>query len=499
MKIVNIMNFARKSDFRIEDSENYLFNTTKTELELVNQYGYENTFLLQYDALIDPRYIELFKTEATEKTELGLWYEIVRPLTNAVGLAWRSKENSDWDWHIVPGFSQAYTQEERERLADAAMNKFKEIYGYYPKTIASWMIDSYTILYLSEHYDISTFAICRDQTSTDAYTFVGGYFNQAYYPSKMNVFTPAQTDECRINVPVFRLLGPDPIHNYDSNKYLVNEKYLPYRDCYTLEPVFRSGYDEEIVNWFFDTYFKNEDLGFSYAQLGQENSFGIKKIKDGLCLQMELLKEFPDVTVEKMSDTGERFKKAYKNTPPTSVCALNDWDGSDRVQSVYYDCQNYTANIFRFNNKIFIRCMYLFDESVCESYYDKPCETWDATYENLPITDTLLWEDDSGIVLDTNATAFSVCKNENGDLEVYWEDKKVIFSEDSVAMFNVTPDFCIKGAGADIILKNNKLCYEYKGNKYALNAVTGTMSANDDHIYFKPQDGCIRLIFERKE
>ena len=95
-------------------------------------------------------------------------------------------------------------------LIDEAMRKFKEVFDYYPKTVACWMIDTHTINYLTDHYDVSTLAICRDQVNFDAYTLIGGYFNQAYYPSRSNMFTPAQSDECRVNVPMFRLLGPAP-------------------------------------------------------------------------------------------------------------------------------------------------------------------------------------------------------------------------------------------------------------------------------------------------
>ena len=78
------------------------------------------------------------------------------------------------------------------------------------------------------------------------------------------MFTPAQSAEQQVNVPMFRLLGPDPIHNYDGERYMTNEKYLPYHGCCTLEPIWESGSNPETVDWFFRNYFRNEDLGFSY-------------------------------------------------------------------------------------------------------------------------------------------------------------------------------------------------------------------------------------------
>lgn len=455
MKVINIMNFVRQCDPRLEDSEKILFDTTRQQVALVKQYAVENTFLLQYDALIDPRYQELFLTERDERMELGLWYEIVKPLCDKAGIAWRGREDWTWDWHVVPGFSMAYTKEERKRLIDIAMEDFRQIYGEYPRTVASWLLDSYTVSYLAEHYPVTAFGICRDQTNTDAYTLVGGYFNQAYYPSKNNMFTPAQTKECQVSVPIFRLLGPDPIHNYDNDRYLTNPKYLPYQGCYTLEPVWRSGASPEVVDWFFDSYFAKEDLEFSYAQLGQENSFG-PELLPGLSMQLEKLKDHPELSVWKMGDTGAWFQKQYpEETPATCVMALNDWDGSRQVQSVYYDCKHYMANLFRCGRRVFFRCLYLFDETRKEAYLDQPCTTWDACYDNLPVVDTLLWKGSTGLTLDFDGGELTARKGGAADaLEVLWDDSSVVFSEDAIYIRGVSRmQFDYSGSNVEVEIK----------------------------------------------
>lgn len=487
MKVITIMNFVRKCDFRMEDSEERLYQMTRKELELVNEYRLDNTFLLQYDALTEERYIRLFQEKATERTELGLWFEVVKPLTDAVGLPWRGREDTTWDWHVIPGFLMAYTQEERRLLIDEAMERFRAIYGSYPATVASWLLDSYSVAYLAENYPVSAFGICRDQVGTDAYTLVGGYFNQAYYPSRNNVFTPASSQEQRIHTPVFRLLGPDPIHNYDNDRYLSCQEYLPYGGCYTLEPAWRAGRDPKIVRWFFDMYFKNEDLGYSYAQLGQENNFCEAETLDGLRMQLDLLKEYPFVSCRKMKDAGEDFKKRFRNTPATAVCALKDWDGSDEVQSVYYDCERYTANLFHAGKRIFLRCWYLFAEKVYEDYYDRPCETWDAAYENLPVVDTLLWEDREGLVLEEAAEPFSVEKEADGALKVSWQRKSVTFRERGIFIKNTGAYLHIGGNKAGIRLKDGRLTYSYKGAEYVLEAEGGRILAEGERILFVPE------------
>ena len=100
MKIANIMNFARGYN-SIEKQ----FAHTAREFELVNEMGLENTFLLQYDAVCCELYQNLFKEKATDKTEIGLWYEIVEPLTTACNMPYRTELGRKWDYHIIPGFS----------------------------------------------------------------------------------------------------------------------------------------------------------------------------------------------------------------------------------------------------------------------------------------------------------------------------------------------------------------------------------------------------------
>ena len=54
--IVNIVNFVRKTEPRIDAiTDDILYKTTESELASMLQNGLNGTFLLQYDALIDPK------------------------------------------------------------------------------------------------------------------------------------------------------------------------------------------------------------------------------------------------------------------------------------------------------------------------------------------------------------------------------------------------------------------------------------------------------------
>ena len=53
-RIINIVNFIRQTDYRLENSDALMFETVEKQIDLVNQYDFPATFLFQYDAVINP-------------------------------------------------------------------------------------------------------------------------------------------------------------------------------------------------------------------------------------------------------------------------------------------------------------------------------------------------------------------------------------------------------------------------------------------------------------
>ena len=195
--IVNIINFIRGVEPR-EPVD--LYEPVRQQLALLEKYQMRGTFLLQYDALIDSNFTNMLKNTPHE---IGCWVEIVEPLCKAASIPWRGR--FPWDWHSHVGFTVGYPPHEREKLMDIYMQKFHEIFGRYPKSAGSWMIDAHTMNYLSQKYGITASCNCKDQWGTDGYTLWGGYYGQAYYPSKTNAYAPSQTQDNQIPIPVFKM------------------------------------------------------------------------------------------------------------------------------------------------------------------------------------------------------------------------------------------------------------------------------------------------------
>ena len=139
------------------------------ELKVNRKYGLKSTVLLQYDALLRDDIVSLF-FDGPSDVELGLWFEMNRPLTEAVGIPWRGRPGYDWDWYVDPGFLPAYTCDQREKLIDEAFRLFREIFGYTPKVAGSWLLDAYSMDYMSRKYELDALCICREQYAVDAYT-----------------------------------------------------------------------------------------------------------------------------------------------------------------------------------------------------------------------------------------------------------------------------------------------------------------------------------------
>ena len=386
-RIVNIINFIRQVEPRsAEITEDVLYETVHEQVKLLTKYKLTGTFLLQYDALINQRYQELLKKETERGTEVGAWWEITQPHVEAAGLKWRGRYS--WDWHADVGFATGYSPEEREKLVDVYMEKFKSIFGKYPASVGSWFIDAHSLGYMYDKYGITASCNCKDQVGTDGYTLWGGYWNQAYYPSRLNGYMPAQTAKGQIPVPVFRMLGSDPIYQYDTGVGHTIQGVI------TLEPVYGdAGGSEKWVRHFFKSIFEDPCLGFNYTQAGQENSFTWDAMRKGLEMQIPILaalQEQGKIRIETLETSGKWFKKKNPLTPATSVTTLTDtYDQGQKT--VWFNSRYYRANLLWEKNTIRFRDIHLFDENMESDYLTQAGTSSQCVYTTCPIMDGFRW------------------------------------------------------------------------------------------------------------
>ena len=234
-----------------------------------------------------------------------------------------------------------------------------------------------------DKYKIVASANCKDQVGTDGFTLWGGYWNQAYYPSRLNAYMPAQHADKQIQVPVFRMLGSDPIRQYADGSTVT-----------TLEPVYPyAGGNESWINWFFRSFSTDPTLGFNYTQAGQENSFTWDAMKKGLEIQFPIiahLKEEGKVRAETMAASGLWFQRTYKVTPATTFSVTKDLNGSDQ-KTIWYDSRFYRLNILWKNGNLQIRDIHLFNENVPDKYLNNVTTVNQSFFYTLPVVDGFQW------------------------------------------------------------------------------------------------------------
>ena len=517
-KIVNIINFIRLLEPRSEEiTEDVLFQTTVKQLEMMKEYKLGGTFLLQYDALLDSRYQTLLKNLPDSLYEIGGWFEIPQPLVENAGLEWRGRY--PWDWHADVGFATGYTPEEREKLVDVYMKDFKNIFGYYPKSMGCWFIDAHSLKYMYDKYGIVASCNCKDQVGTDGYTMWGGYWNQAYYPSIKNAYMPAQNAKNQIPVPIFRMLGSDPIHQYN------NGLGTSHQGVVTLEPVYGdAGGDSTWVNWYFKHFIEGENMEYSYVQAGQENSFTWISMKKGFEIQIPLIARLRDenkIKVETLAESGEWFSDKYKTTPATSVTALDDLPGSNQ-KTVWFNSRFYRANLLWENGTLRFRDIHLFDENLQSKYLTENVSSNECFFFTLPFVDGHVWsstEEIAGLRLKALVNGAEVSLKggvptitsfKRGTLHVEWPLESIDgtflmdFDEQKIDMrikahktidwyWNLTTKEDAELPFREI--SSSVVNCQFDGMNYSLNAKKGIFSKSDDQVALKisPVDNKIIL------
>jgi hypothetical protein len=521
-RIVNIINFVRLLEPRsAEITEEVLFNTVVEQVRFMRANKLRGTFLLQYDALMDPRYQELMKSLPRDSFEVGAWWEIPQPLVEQAGMKWRGR--FPWDWYANVGFSTGYTPEERERLVDVYMADFLKIFGYYPASVGSWFIDAHTLNYLYDKYRIVASCNCKDQYGTDGYTLWGGYWSQAYYPSRLNSYMPAQNEQNQLPVPIFRMLGSDPVRQYDQGRSSNGQGVI------TLEPVYPfGGGDSAWVHWYFKEFIDGVSLGFNYTQTGQENSFTWAAMAKGFHIQMPLLAKLRDenrIRVETLVESAKWFRQHYRVTPATSVTVKKGLDGSDK-KTVWFDSRFYRVNMLWENGRLRIRDIHLFDEEV-PSFYTTGVATSNACeFFTLPFVDGYLWSSKDQIagmqlkaVVDGREVLIEGADPEfselnAGVLHVSWPLKNIVgtltidMDEKSLTMnleSNKEIRWHLDLLAADSValpftkVSGKRIDCRFQGRNYAVEIDKGTFSVSGDRKFrIAPAEGMLMLNLAKR-
>ena len=515
LRCINVVNFIRAVEPRFKMDT--MLPVTQ-QMQIIKKHDLPATWLLQFDALVSGPFVPYLKANKAHSHEVGLWFEMNEMHCKAAGVRWRGRPDFEWDPNPAVAFTIGYTHEERKKLADTAMARFKVIWGHYPRSVASWNLDAFTMSHMTDRYGIDAYAVCRDQIATDGFSIWGAPI-AGYYPSRLNCWSPAVNPRNQTSTPVFRMLGQDPVYYYQREWTLPDGESLNEPD--TMEPAWTAGQSPQFVSSFLQMITRAPAKDFSYCQLGQENTFEWHLQQEGYKLQMDSLSDISklgQVHVETLGASGRRFKRTFKVTPPQAQVQLQDPFGntSPAQQSIWYQSRFYRANLHFKGNLAYLRDVTVYSDSFEQPFLYKP--TCQDSLDQImpPILDGYHWSKGLGTnqesgafflvhgahlrvtgeprVSETDAALVITLPISGSQLHVCFDEQTIYCILDSELPTSLTLSFeWDPSKAASVAVHNRYVFYQWQNLEYGLKILEGTAQKTKNGWLIDGEGQSIRL------
>lgn len=327
-------------------------------------------FALRFDALTNRKYVDYLQKASNDFPQiirLGLLLENTPQLIKKVGISKDIKEENSFE--AQNAFMIGYNQNDSKKIVDYLFLLFYEKFDYYPSLTSSWMIDTKTLNYLHDYYQIKVHQITREQYVTDSYTLYGGPPHYPYPASRNWLFIPDYTNSDPILI--VRQTVTDPLLNYgDStntftsqpNDYLRGKKNFDY---------FVSLIDQ-VINQ------PGNQTGF--AMLGLENSMD-NNYQEEYIAQLERVEKLESKGLIKLVSLDELTNYWQKNK--ISIYYGKDLLDKNENQAFWITTPSYRIRLIEKNNQILITDFRLYDKNFSDPYTDYKAQKngfWIAPY-----------------------------------------------------------------------------------------------------------------------
>ena len=318
---VSIVNPVRGGDFW--EVQNQKPETAVLgQIAILKQLNLPATWLIRFDALDNKNITEPLKGRSLD--EKGLFLEVTPTWAAQAKVEYHTSDS----WHNAgSAFLTGYERVNREKLIDAAFEKFKSIFGYYPSSVGAWWIDSYSLDYMQKKYGISAGLIVADQYTTDNYQIWGQYFQAPYYPDKKNALRPAQSQQNKIPVVLSQWAARDPLNGYGSGVF---------ESTFSVQPNDYTDYHKLGTDYFaklISLYTNQEFNRFGSAVVGLENTYDWSKYGEEYKNQLEALarkKQSGQLSIVTLEDFSFWYQKSFPELSPEHAVIADDPLGSFR-------------------------------------------------------------------------------------------------------------------------------------------------------------------------
>lgn len=333
------------------------------QLQTLNRLDLPATFALRYDVLTDPKFLAVLRAyEGRQSIDLGGFLEITPQLAENAGVKYLGDENNWYEAQFA--YLIGYTQEERGKLIDTYMQTFENAFGELPTSTTAWMIDAWSLDYLSSKYGVRIHQITREQMGVDSYTLYGGPAHYPYFPSRNWALIPALQRDAALPL-IVRQTITDPVNNYgdDSSAFTSqpNDYARRQADFSYFQHLFLQAHSQAPVQ---DTF----------ALIGLENSMP-DDIQDEYVKQLEFVKQWRDADksnrqVYNASDFADSFGERHPQNPSISV-----YYGQDQQQTAekawWITTPHYRIRLRLSDKELFISDWRIYDANFTDPYLEK--------------------------------------------------------------------------------------------------------------------------------
>jgi hypothetical protein len=324
------------------------------QISAFNKNNLKATFVIRYDALVDPQYQTIFHSLNQDTFELGAFLEITPELAKESGVKY-SGDETNWSQAQI-AYTVGYSLEDRIKILDTYMVKFYEVFGYYPQITTAWIMDTYSLNYLNDTYRVKAHQITREQWGTDSYTMSGGPVHYPYFASRNWAFMPSNnpTDN---NLLMLRQTGSDPLYNYGDttnafttqpNDYQIDNKNIEYFSL--------------LINQFMSQT-TNE---YNFVLLGLESSM-YDEVQEEFINQINLIGKNKKLSTLKVSDFYDQYSTIISNNKNTSLRG-GDLINNSNIETFWINTRNYRVRLIKTNNKIKITDIRLYNNDIQDPY-----------------------------------------------------------------------------------------------------------------------------------
>ncbi len=339
-------------------------NLTNLQLQLNTTYklNLPVTFTLRYDVLNDPEFLKFIKNHQNDNLEWGAFLEITPQLARDANVEYGGNE-SNW-YEAQFAYLIGYTKTDRQKLIETYMERFKTVFGDYPKSTTAWMIDPFSLQILKKDYGVLIHQITREQMGVDSYTLYGGPVHYPYYPSQNWALIPSKQAENKLMPIIVRQTITDPVYNYgdDSSSFTSqpNDYALRKADFDYFEHLFLQAHAQNA----------NQD---TFALIGLENSMS-DEIQTEFIKQLNFVKKYQQNNqnhqVLLAKDFAEFFQNKNISNQELSVYEGQDQKNADE-KSWWITTPYYRLRLRLSNKELFISDLRVYDDNFTDPYLEK--------------------------------------------------------------------------------------------------------------------------------